>query len=133
VKYSAKVYVIDQDKSLLNLTEQLLEEHGYDVKCFTSVDSFIAQHHPTQVGCVLIDLMMPDLASTDLLSFLRESKSLLSAIVLTSLIDPATSPNFTNSSICLLKKPYEVQALLDTLSEGVAKSVHRRAERRGGR
>jgi FixJ family two-component response regulator len=132
VKQLPKVFVIDQNEAVLNLLAALLGAHGYEVKCFTSVEEFIAQHHPTQVGCVLVDLLMPGMGGSELLEFFEESGSILSVIVISSLIDSAASPKFVSPRVSVLKKPYEIFTLLAAVKAGVTKSLRRRAQRRSG-
>ena len=57
-----KVFVVDDDPAVLSSIEALLTAQSYDVKCFASAEEFIAQHHPTHVGCVVIDLSAPGIA-----------------------------------------------------------------------
>lgn len=128
---AAKVYVVDQDTANVSRTKLLLEAHHFEVKCFTSAEAFIAQHHPTQVGCILVDLALPDLGSTFLIGHLLDLKSILSVIVLTAVPEPQSAPEFASSSVGLLRKPYSAPDLIQTVEKAVAASIRRRMERRG--
>ena len=72
MKHSPEVFVVDGDAAVLNSTEAFFAAHGYTVKCFTSAEEFLAQHHPTQVGCILIDQLIPGMGSSELLRRLQE-------------------------------------------------------------
>jgi FixJ family two-component response regulator len=132
VKHLAKVFVVDDDAILLSSIEALLTAQGYTVKCFTSAEEFLTQHHPTQVGCVLIDLWMPGMGGSELLQRLRESRSLLSVIIISGLFDSTAIEEIERAFVPLLAKPYEVETFLQMIEDGIAGSVKRRAEQLKG-
>jgi hypothetical protein len=78
-------------------------------------------------------LLTPGLGAGELLQHPQNSGSLLSGVVMSSLIDAAAVPEFESPTVSLITKPYQVPTLLDVVGEGVAKSLRRRGERRGGR
>jgi FixJ family two-component response regulator len=128
VKHLAKVFVVDDDSAILLSVEALLVAQGYTVKCFTSAEEFLAQHHPTQVGCVPIDLWLPGMGGSELLRRLQESRSLLSVIIISGLIDSAALEECEKASVPILAKPYNEQTFLRLIEEGILDSVQRRAE-----
>jgi two-component system response regulator TtrR len=129
-----KVFVVDDDPAVLNSTEALLAAQGYAVKCFTSAEEFLKQHHPTQVGCILIDLWMPGMGGSELLRRLKESRSLLSIIVISGMLDSAALDEQEKASVPVLAKPYDLPTFLTMIEDGIADSVRRRSEQlRGGR
>src|SRR5262249_28568128 len=101
---------------------------GYLVQCFVSVAEFIAGQDPTQVGCILIDLLAQKRKGSDLLIWLHESGSLLSLVIISGL-DAAELVRHENSGMPLVEKPYEVSALLTMVADGVAGSLSRHAVR----
>jgi len=58
VKHLPKVFVIDHDANMLASLEALFTTEGYSVRCFMTAEGFYAQHHPTEVGCLVVDLMI---------------------------------------------------------------------------
>lgn len=106
-----------------------------------------SQRHPTQVGCVLVDLSASDAGSSQLLKRLQEAGSLLSIVIISGLVDSALLDEDrqavgtllvkvlgeeSTASVPLLIKPYEVSTLLQMVEDGIAGSVHRRAKRLRG-
>ena len=132
MKHLAKVFVVDDDPAILSSIEALLTAQGYSVRCFATAEEFIAQHHPTQVGCVLIDLWMPGIGGSELLRRLRESRSLLSVIIISGMIDSAVLDESEKASVPILAKPYDEQTFLKLVEEGIADSVQRRADQLRG-
>lgn len=133
MKRSRKVFVVDDDSAVLMSLQAILTGQGYAVECFTSAEEFLAQHHPTQVGCVLVDLLMPGMGGGELLRRLRESGSLLSVVIVTGLFDVASFDVQEDHSELLLEKPYEVSTLLTMVEDGIAGSVRRRAKQARGK
>jgi two-component system CheB/CheR fusion protein len=132
VKHLPKVFIVDDDAAVLKSLEAVLAPHGYDVTYFRSAAAFIAQHHPTQVGCVLIDLLMPGMGGSEVLRHLQDSGSLLSVIIISGLIDPGAFASRENAWLSMVEKPYEMSTLLTMIQDGIAGSCRRRAERRCG-
>jgi two-component system response regulator TtrR len=132
VKHLAKVFVVDDDPGILSSVEANLTAHGYTVKCFASAEEFLEQHHPTQVGCVLIDLWLPGMGGSELLQRLQESRSLLSVVIISGMIGSAALEACEKSSVPILAKPYNEQTFLKLVEEGIMDSVQRRAEQLRG-
>src|SRR6186713_3085623 len=55
VKRKSKVFIVDDHTSVRSSLEALLTVQGYDVRTFPSATHFLAHHHPTQIGCVLVN------------------------------------------------------------------------------
>jgi FixJ family two-component response regulator len=126
VKPSAKVFVVDDDSAVLKSLEAILTSRGYTAKCYSSAEEFLAEHHPSQVGCVLIDLTMPGMDGCELLRRLQESGSLLSVVVISGLIDERVLELQGDEPVPTLEKPYEISTLLQMVEDGVAGSIRRR-------
>jgi FixJ family two-component response regulator len=129
VKHLPKVFVVDDESEALRFLGAVIAPHGYEVGYFKSAQEFIAQHHPTQVGCVLVDLLMPGMGGTEVLRHLQDSGSLLSVIIISGLIDPGAFESRGNAWVSMLEKPYELSTLLTMIQDGIAGSFRRRAER----
>ena len=90
VKQRPKVFVIDIDAGVLSSIESVLLAQSYEVICFGSTEEFIAQHQPTHVGCIVIDLSVAGTNGCELIRHLHESRSLLSVVIVSGLIDSTT-------------------------------------------
>ena len=132
MKLLPKVFVVDDDPAVLKSLEALLTTHGYTVKGYTSAEEFLAEHHPTQVGCVLVNLLMPGLRGSELLRRLRESGSQLSVVLISGLIDTTAGQEEESASVPLIDMPYDASTLLTMVEDGVANSLRRRALKGGG-
>ena len=125
MKQLPKVFVVDDDPAVLSSIEALLTAQSYDVQCFASAEEFIAQHHPTQVGCVVIDLSTPGMGGSELMRHLQETRSLLSVVIISGLIDSAVSHQHEQEPVPIFAKPYEVWTLLTMIEDAIAGSLKR--------
>ncbi|MBV9826592.1 MAG: response regulator transcription factor [Alphaproteobacteria bacterium] len=62
------VYVVDDDAGVRNSLKFMLRSAGFDVEMFKSGQSFLSNHHPARVGCLLVDFEMPDLTGLELIA-----------------------------------------------------------------
>jgi FixJ family two-component response regulator len=129
VKYLSKVFVVDDDPSVRSSLAAVLTLHGYNVKCFSSAESFLSQHHPTQVGCVLVDLAVLGASGGEMISRLQETGSLLSVVITTGLVDTTLFGQYAQESTPSPGRPDEVATLLTMVEDAIAGSVRRRAKR----
>ncbi len=120
-----KVFVIDADAAVLGSIEAHLTAQSYDVQCFASAEEFVAQLHPTHVGCVVIDLSTPGMGGSRLIRHLHETHSLLSVVIISGLIDSAIYHPLENEPVPILVKPYEVWILLTMIEDAIAGSLKR--------
>jgi FixJ family two-component response regulator len=125
VKPLPKVFVVDGDPAVLRWIEDLLTAQSYDVSCFASAEKFIAQHQPTQVGCVLINLSAAGLGGSELIRHLHETRSLLSVVITTGLFDCAVRHLDEKQSMPTLVKAYELWVLLTMIEDAIAGSLKR--------
>jgi two-component system response regulator TtrR len=133
VKHLPKVFVVDDDAATLKSVEIGLAPYGYDIRYFKSSAEFMAQYHPSQVGCVLLDVLIPGTGGSELLWHLQDTGSMLSVVIISELTEPGAYIKNGNQSVSVLEKPYQTSTLLAMIADGVADSFRRRAERfRGG-
>lgn len=122
--------MVDSDLAVRNSLVALLSAHGYVVKSFTSAGDLLQERElVSQVGCIVIDLSLPETNGHELFAWLEESKCLLSVVVTTGLFD--VPPEFWTEPFLSppLAKPYEASALLKMVADGVAGSLSRKGTR----
>ncbi|MFO1313973.1 MAG: response regulator [Burkholderiales bacterium] len=55
------VYLVDDEPELTRALARLLQAEGFDVRAYNSAPDFLARATPADVGCVVLDVAMPDL------------------------------------------------------------------------
>ena len=125
VKPLPKVFVVDDDPAVLSSIESVLTAQSYEVICFGSTDDFIAQHQPTHVGCIVIDLSLSGTNGSELLRHLHESRSLLSIVIVSGLIDSAVRFSREKVALPILAKAYEAWTFLTMIEDAIDGSLKR--------
>jgi FixJ family two-component response regulator len=129
VKDLTIVFVVADEPAIVRPLEAVLRWQGYAVNCFDSVENFLAQRDPNQVGCILIDLLAPRTDGSELFRWLQESGSLLSVVSMSGVISATTFAKPIDASTNPLEEPYELSTLLTMVADGVAGSLSRKAVR----
>ena len=59
---NSMIYLVDDDRRVLNALTRLLESEGWLTQAFTSAGAFLEAHDPVVPGCLVLDLMMPEMS-----------------------------------------------------------------------
>jgi FixJ family two-component response regulator len=59
---NSMIYLVDDDRRVLNALTRLLQSEGWLTQAFTSTAAFLEAHDPAVPGCVVLDLMMPEMS-----------------------------------------------------------------------
>jgi two-component system response regulator TtrR len=125
VKPLPRIFVVNDDPAVSSAIEALLTAQTYEVKCFASAEDFIAQHSPNHVGCVVINLSAPGTGGAELIRHLHETRSLLSVVIISGLIDAALPHLHEKQVVPILAKAYEVWVFLTMIEDAMAGSLKR--------
>jgi FixJ family two-component response regulator len=63
---TATVHLVDDDRRVLKAIARLLESHGWRVRPYQSPREFLKEHDQTVPGCLVVDLLMPEMTGLDL-------------------------------------------------------------------
>ncbi len=62
----SKIFLVDDDTSVLRALSRVLREEGWSVETFESAETFLAQRDPKAEGCLVLDVTMPGLDGLEL-------------------------------------------------------------------
>ena len=126
---AATVYVVDDDTSVLDLLQALIETIGVEVQAFRGASDFLAAYHPGPCECLVCDLRMPDIDGLELQRRLQESGSTLPIIFLTGYaeVDVAVEA-MRRGALDFLQKPFGAHAILAKIQSGLELSRLRHAQ-----
>lgn len=117
---AARVLVVDDDQSVLTVMGQLLTAHGFNAETFSSPRELLKTVRPSDVGCVVTDLEMPQVNGLEVQSELIAQDSCMAVIVVTAHADvPRTIQIMSQGAVTLLEKPFKSQQLVNAVGKAV--------------
>lgn len=121
------IRIVDDDTDLLEATELMLTFSGWRVKCYASASEFLAGDAPSDPGCLILDIRMPDMTGIELQAELNARHYDLPIIVLTghANVDIAVT-TFRAGAFDFLQKPVDEEALMDVIARAAGESLRKK-------
>ena len=124
------VFVVDDEPSVRKSLGRLLRAAGYRVEVFPSAREFLRRGREDEIGCLVLDVQMPDLNGLELQQALAESGRSLSIVFITGHGDIPTSVRAMRAgAIDFLSKPFDEKDLLDAIDRALEKAGQESGER----
>lgn len=112
------ISVVDDDESFRLALVEALNSVGYGVRAFGSAEDFIAGGGEESCHCVITDIQMPGRSGFELKRLLASRGSTVPVIMITGRTDPDLDVEASaTGAICLLRKPFDTDALIDCLEK----------------
>ena len=122
---------MDDDDSLREALQGLIESVGLDAICFASTRDLLDAELPDRPGCLVADVRMPGLSGLDLQLRLAESGDTKPIVFLTAHGDiPMSVQAMKAGAVDFLTKPVRDQTLLDAIAAGIERDIKQRAQLR---
>jgi two-component system response regulator FixJ len=110
------VHVIDDDPAVRDSLRLLLATEGFAVSTHASVRDFLGDVAPSETGCVITDVRMPEASGFDLIALMKERALDLPVIVITAHADvPLAVQAMKAGAVDLLEKPFGDETLLGAI------------------
>ena len=114
------VAVVDDDPSMLNAAETLLDAQGFATMVFASAEEFLDRGAATQVDCLLLDIHLGGLSGIELRHRLKDFGSKLPVIFMTALDDEAMVEQALKAGcVAFLRKPFQARQLVEAIKKAV--------------
>ena len=125
-----KVFIVDDDASVRGALARLVRRAGWQAEPCASAHEFIERYDPTQPGCLLLDVSMPEVDGLELQEQLRALGDPLPIVFLTGHADVAMSVAAMRAgAVNFLTKPASGKDLVDAVREAMARDAVERRER----
>jgi FixJ family two-component response regulator len=128
------VYVVDDDISVREALEALIEFSGWRAMVFPTAREFLCHSRPDTPSCLILDVSLPDLSGLELQQQLKSDRSELPIVFITGYGDIPTSVRAMKAgAVEFLTKPFGDEALVETIRsaiQGSAAALSREAELR---
>ena len=110
------VFVVDDDLSVRESLQPLVESQGWDAKTFDSAHAFLAHEEQPRPSCLILDLGLPDLSGLDLQDLIAAKRTGMPIIFITGQGDiPSSVRAMKAGAVEFLTKPFHVDVLLDAV------------------
>ncbi len=118
---SVLIVVVEDERDILDMLRELLEEEGYRVVCINHPRQFTPIHEECRPDLLFVDLMLPDLSGIELARRLREDGLPDTPMVAMS-VSPDMLRSAANSNLFqeTLSKPFDIERLLSYAERYVA-------------
>lgn len=117
------VFVVDDDISVRESLELLIQHEGWRVETFTSAEEFLGRPNDCVPGCLVLDISMPGLNGLELQKRLAVERPGMPIIFLTGHGDiRKTVQAMKAGAVEFLTKPFSDSALLSAISGAIERS-----------
>jgi two-component system, LuxR family, response regulator FixJ len=117
---ASAVFIVDDDKALLDSLKTLLGLQGFLPRTFDSAAAFLKMAPGALSGCVLIDVNMPGLGGVELLETLKQSGFGLPCIMMTGFGQVAVAVRAMKAgAFDFIEKPFENGALVALIDRAI--------------
>ncbi len=125
------VYLVDDDDAIRRSAGFMLKTSGYLVQAFESGVAFLKSVKTLEMGCVLLDVRMPEIDGLEVQQALHSLGIPLPVIVMTGHGDVSVAVAAMKAgAVDFIEKPFEKTALMAALADGfgrIEKTGHRLA------
>lgn len=119
------VYVVDDDKAVLNSLCALLSSHGYVAIPFDTAEAFLQSFRPDRRAILLLDVRMPGMSGPDLQKYLKHRRIEIPIIILTGHGDVQIAVNAMKAgAVDFIEKPSTEDHLLDAIRNACRVAEH---------
>jgi FixJ family two-component response regulator len=117
------VFVVDDDVSVRESLELLIESAGWRVEAFGSAAEFLRRRKVDAPSCLVLDVYLPDLSGLDLQRQLGEIEKTIPIIFLTGHADISMSVRAMKAgAVDFLTKPFVDRDLLESVEDALERS-----------
>jgi FixJ family two-component response regulator len=123
------VFVIDDDPSMRDSLQDLLQSVGMEARVFRSTQEFLRAERPDAPGCLVLDVRLPGQSGLDFQRTLATSGIELPIVFISGHGDiPMTVRAMKAGAVEFLAKPFRDQDLLDAIQGGIERDRARRGD-----
>jgi FixJ family two-component response regulator len=117
------VVVVDDDISVRQSLELLIQDEGWQPALFESAQEFLAQLPTVVPSCLILDVNLPDLSGLDIQQRICDEKSSTPIIFITGFGDIPTSVRAMKAGAAeFLTKPFDDAILIGAIRDAVLRS-----------
>jgi FixJ family two-component response regulator len=117
------VVVVDDDVSVRESLELLIQNEGWKPVLFESAQEFLAQLPTIVPSCLILDVNLPDLSGLDIQQRITDEKSATPIVFITGYGDIPTSVRAMKAGAAeFLTKPFDDETVIKAIRDAVVRS-----------
>ena len=110
------ICIVDDDESVADSLQALLETFGFNVQSYGSGSEFLADERHRAACCLLIDQHMPGTSGLDVVDNLRKKGIQIPTVLISGRLDASTRERATRLGVrALLDKPVPASQLIQAI------------------
>src|ERR1700758_2298408 len=114
------VFIIDDDRSMRQAIQDLVESVGLHAEAFATGQEFLSRQHAGNPSCLVLDVRLPQMSGLDFQRQLAEAGIQIPIIFITAHGDiPMSVRALKSGAVEFLTKPFRVQDLLDAIQQAL--------------
>ena len=114
------VFIIDDDRSMRQAIQDLVESVGLRAEAFATGREFISRQHTGDPSCLVLDVRLPQMSGLDFQRQLAEAGTQIPIIFITAHGDvPMSVRALKSGAVEFLTKPFRDQDLLDAIQQAL--------------
>lgn len=119
-----RILVVDDDKSIRKTLATILKEKGYFVDTAENGEEAIKKSKTKFYNLALIDIRLPDMEGTKLLTSMKETAPKMVKIIITGYPSLQNAIEAVNKGAdAYILKPFDVDSVLNTIKEHLKKQL----------
>lgn len=120
----SKIRIVDDDPDMLRSWQFLFQSAGYMVVPYGSAKEFLEQDDPSEPGCLVLDIRMPEITGLELQEILNEKRNPLPIIFCSAhaSIDMCVSA-LKHGAVDFMEKPVDAEKLIAAIEEACRKNL----------
>ena len=125
---SGTVLVVDDDEAVRTMTRRMIEQAGFTVLTASGGREAIRlfREHRQEIGCVVLDLVMPDLDGVETFRELRGFCPEVRVILSSGYSEETATERFTQEGLAgFIQKPYAMAPLIEQIRQAIAQQCAR--------
>lgn len=127
----AIVHVVDDDPDLRKVMAELLATAGLETRTYGSAESYLGAIKPDRPSCLVLDVQLAGASGLDLQRQMRDAGAFTPIVFISGHGDVAMSVRALRAgAVTFLSKPFDSDALIDAVREGLERDRRARTQRR---
>ena len=119
---NAIVYLVDDEFAVRDSMQMFIESAGLKVKSFESAKLFLDAYEAGPLGCLILDVRMPEMDGLELQDELNKREITLPIIFISGNAEiPDSAKAFRAGALDFLEKPFDNRLLLERIHEALEK------------